>query len=164
MKTLIVIRHAKSSWDDAAQADFDRPLNKRGLRDAPFMGSVLRFREALPDWIVTSPARRALETAQHISRETGYDLEAIDIRRSLYLPELSTLMETIQGLDDDWDRVYLIGHNPEHSNLVERLTGKETGELPTCGMAAIEFKVDSWAHVMAGSGRLAWLDYPKRHL
>jgi phosphohistidine phosphatase len=164
MKNLIVIRHAKSNWDDPSLADIDRPLNKRGLRDAPFMGGVLKFRDAVPDLIVTSPARRALETARLIAREVGCAPEAIDIRRSLYLADLPVLAETVRGVDDSRSRVYLIGHNPEFSELVEYLTGKSVGTLPTCGVASIEFKVDSWGHIMAGSGRLAWLDHPKRHL
>ncbi len=164
MKNLIVIRHAKSSWDDPALADIERPLNKRGHRDAPFMGSVLKFREAIPDRIVSSPAKRALETARTIAREVGYATENIDVRGSLYLAEQSILIELIQALDDTWNRVYLVGHNPEFTELVDCLAGEDIGNLPTCGLASIEFKVDSWAHAMPGAGRLAWLDYPKRHL
>lgn len=164
MKNLIVIRHAKSSWDHPGLADFDRPLNKRGLRDAPFMGGVLKFRDALPDRIVSSPAVRAAETARLIATQVGYDPGAIDFRPGLYLPEPAVVMELIRGLDDAWGCVYLIGHNPGFTRLVDKLAQGAIGDLPTCGMAAMEFGVESWAHVMAGAGRLAWLDYPKRHL
>lgn len=164
MKNLVVIRHAKSSWDDPAAADIDRPLNKRGKRDAPFMGSLLKFRGLPPDRIVTSPAKRALKTARLIAEEVGYDPEAIDIRDAIYLGDAPFLIDLIQGLDDAWERVYLFGHNPDLTDLVNRLAGETIANVPTCGVASIEFEVDSWSHIMAGTGRLAFLDYPKRHL
>jgi phosphohistidine phosphatase len=164
MKNLIVIRHAKSSWDDPSLADIDRPLNQRGKRDAPLMGSILRLRELTPDRMVSSPAKRARKTAKLIAKEVGYDTEAIDLRENLYLAEAPALVELIRALDDAWSRVYLIGHNPGLTGLVSRLAGENLAHLPTCGVASIEFAVDSWAHLMKGAGRLAFFDYPKRHL
>lgn len=164
MKNLIIIRHAKSSWDDPAMADKDRPLNKRGKRDAPFMGSVLKFRDLPPDHIVTSTAKRALKTAQIIAEAVGHDPAEIEARDSVYLADVPTLVSLVQGLDDDWERVYLFGHNPDLTELANRLAGESIANIPTCGMASIEFEVDSWGHIMAGAGRLAFFDYPKRHL
>ncbi|MGZ8216470.1 SixA phosphatase family protein [Methylomagnum sp.] len=163
MKNLVIIRHAKSSWDDPTTADIDRPLNKRGKRDAPFMGSLLKFRGLPPDHIISSPAKRALKTARLIAAEVGYDPEAIDIRDRIYMASVPTLVELVQGLDDAWERVYLFGHNPDLTDLVNRLAGETIANVPTCGVASIEFEVDSWSHIMAGAGRLAFLDYPKRH-
>lgn len=163
MKHLLIIRHAKSSWDDPALTDIDRPLNARGLRDAPFMGSLLRFRDLLPDRIVCSPARRAQATATLIAEAVGYPVADIDTRSSLYLAEPTLLVEWLRDLDDTWHRVYLIGHNPGLTELVERLSGKDIGHLPTAGIAAIDFAVESWEHIMDASGRLALFDYPKRH-
>jgi phosphohistidine phosphatase len=164
MKNLIVIRHAKSSWDDPALADIDRPLNKRGKRDAPLMGGILKFRELAPDRIISSPAKRARKTAKLIAAGVGCDAGTIDVRERIYMQGVPALIELVQELDDAWKRVYLVGHNPDLTELVNRLAGEGIDNIPTCGVASIEFEVDSWAHVMAGAGRLAFFDYPKRHL
>lgn len=163
MKNLVVVRHAKSSWDEPALSDIDRPLNHRGKRDAPLMGGILQARGLVPDRILSSPAKRARKTARLIAKEIGYDAEAIDIRDSLYMDGVPALMALIQGLNDAWERVYLIGHNPDLTELVNRLTDENIENVPTCGIASIEFDVDSWLHIMVGSGRLALFDYPKRH-
>ena len=163
MKNLIVIRHAKSSWDDPTVADKDRRLNKRGERDAPFMGKQLHARGLMPDRMVCSPARRALDTARFIAGQVRYNVDAIDIRDALYMEGESALMSIVQGLDDAWSRVYLIGHNPDLTRLVDRLTGDGVDHMPTCGIAAIDFDMKSWSHIMVGSGKLAFFDCPKRH-
>jgi len=163
MKNLIVIRHAKSDWDQPSLADIDRPLNNRGRQDAPLMGSALKFRGLEPDLIVSSPAKRALETAGLIAEAVGYDGEAIAVRDGIYMQGTEVLIEAIRSLEDACSRVYLIGHNPCLTELVARLAGESIGHVPTCGTVSIEFAVDSWAHVMEGSGRLAFFDDPKRH-
>ncbi|QJD31289.1 histidine phosphatase family protein [Methylococcus geothermalis] len=164
MKELLLIRHAKSAWDDPSLTDRDRPLNGRGKRDAAFMGSLLRFRGLEPDRIVSSPARRARKTARLIAGEVGYDKDAIVIEEGVYLGGGQAIAALVQTLSDDDERVYLVGHNPGLSEAASRLTGENLGEMPTCGIVAIEFPVDSWAHVMEGAGRLKFLDYPKKHL
>lgn len=163
MKHLILIRHAKSSWDEPALSDIDRPLNHRGKRDAPLMGGLLKARGLVPDRIVSSPAKRARKTAKLIAREIGYDAEAIDIRGSVYMQGVPALLTLVQGLSDGWERVYLIGHNPDLTDLLNALADESIDNVPTCGIAAIEFAVESWSHIMAGAGRLALFDYPKRH-
>jgi len=163
MKNLVVIRHAKSSWDDPGLADIDRSLNGRGKHDAPLMGGLLKARGMRPGRIVCSPAKRARKTAKLIAEELGYAAEAIDIRPGIYMEGLPALIAIIQGLDDAWQRVYLVGHNPDLTDLVNRLAGESIDNVPTCGVASIEFEVESWAHIMAGAGRLAFFDYPKRH-
>lgn len=164
MKHLLLIRHAKSSWDDPSLADFDRPLNARGLRDAPFMGSLLKFRGLVPDQIISSPARRARDTAHILARATGFNPADIDLRAEVYQARLPDLVALVRTLDDAWRRVYLIGHNPELMDLVDWLTGEAIDHLPTTGIASIEFPTESWAHIMESAGRLVWLDMPKRHL
>jgi phosphohistidine phosphatase len=164
MKNLIVIRHAKSAWDDPSLADIDRPLNKRGKRDAPFMGALLKFRDMEPDLIVSSHAKRAQKTAGLIAEAVGYDSDAIAVDERIYLQGVPALIESIRALDDAHDRVYFIGHNPDLTELVNRLAGENLSELPTCGVAAIRFDVESWEYVMEGSGRLGFFEYPKKHL
>ncbi|MDF9393229.1 MULTISPECIES: SixA phosphatase family protein [Methylococcus] len=164
MKELLLIRHAKSAWDDASLSDRDRPLNERGKRDAPFMGSLLRFRGVEPDYMVSSPARRARKTARLIASEVGYDKDAIVIADELYLGGRRAIVRLVQALDDKNGRVYMIGHNPDLSEAASCLSGESLGEMPTCGIVAIEFPVDRWSHVMEGAGRLKFFDYPKKHL
>jgi phosphohistidine phosphatase len=164
VKNLIIIRHAESDWDQSSLADIDRPLNNRGKHDAPLIGDVLKSRRLEPDLIVASPARRALETAELIAQAVGYDSEAILVCDGVYLQGTSVLIGLIRSLEAIHNRVYLIGHNPHLTELVTRLTGDSIGNIPTCGLVSIEFQIDSWAYVMDGNGRLAFFDYPKRHL
>lgn len=164
MKNLIVIRHAKSSWDEPGLTDFERPLNKRGKRDAPFMGNVLKFRGLIPDLVITSTAKRARKTAQLIVEALGCGEEVIEPRDSIYLAEAADLLDLIRGLDDKPERVFLVGHNPTLTELVNLLAGESIDNIPTCGVASLEFALDSWAHVMEGAARMAFFDYPKRHL
>ncbi|MFO1417794.1 MAG: histidine phosphatase family protein [Methylotetracoccus sp.] len=163
MKQLFVIRHAKSSWSDPSLSDRDRPLNKRGKHDAPLMGRVLRERGAGPDLMVASPARRARKTALLIAEEIGYPREAISIDERIYEAGTTGIMELIEALPESAERVYLIGHNPVLTDLVNELTGDVVGHLPTCAIAAIEFAGEAWSETMRGAGRLMFFDYPKRH-
>lgn len=164
MKNLIVIRHAKSSWAEPGLADRERPLNKRGKRDAPFMGALLRARGVTPDLMVASPARRATKTARLIAAEVGYPVETITVEERVYRDDAAGLIDLIGTLPNDRAVVFLIGHNPTLTDLVNLLAGESVGNLPTCSVADIEFAGDSWAHIAPGTGRLRFLDYPKRHL
>ncbi len=163
IKNLIVIRHAKSSWDSPSLQDLERPLNQRGERDAPFMGGLLKSRGLLPDHIACSPALRARATALLLATAVGYAPEAIAFDPQIYGHGLLGLLAVVHGLDADWQRVYLIGHNPDLMLLVNRLTGEELAHLPTCGIVSMEFKVTDWPHIMEGSGQLRLFDFPKRY-
>jgi len=163
MKNLVVIRHAKSSWDDPALTDRERPLNRRGKRDAPLMGGVLKARGLTPDLVLTSPAKRARRTARLIAAELGIPNDRIVPKPELYLQGVPPVLELLTALPDTLNRIYLIGHDPDLSELVNLLTGEETSNLPTCGIASIEFALESWALAGAGLGRLTFFDYPKRH-
>lgn len=163
MKNLILIRHAKSSWDDPALDDRDRPLNGRGKRDAPLMGAVLKERGLSPDRIVSSPARRALKTAKSIATAIGHPVGEIALDERVYLAEATTLLEVIQQFPETARQVVMFGHNPGFTELVNLLTDAGIGNVPTCGVASIEFSVASWSAVSPGSGRLGYFDYPKRH-
>lgn len=162
-RNLLIVRHAKSSWNEAGLPDHERPLNRRGERDAPFMGAVLRQRGFRPEAIVSSPARRARMTAERLAEALGYAEADIAIRAAMYEQGLEGAFSVLQSLDDRWHRVILVGHNPDLLRLINLLGGETLTHLPTCGMAALEFELDSWTHVYEGSGRLAYFDYPKRH-
>ena len=146
MKTLYLVRHAKSSKDDPSLADRDRPLDERGERDAPKMGQRLAQRGVKPDLILSSPAARALATAQPIAKALGYKLGDIALNERLYASEADALLGVICALDNKLDSVMLVGHNPEMSDLANRLASEIT-DMPTCAVAEFGFDVKSWSQV-----------------
>ena len=163
MKTLYLCRHAKSSWADAGMDDFDRPLNERGLRNAPYMAKLFKERGEPIDLIVSSPANRAFTTARFFADALGTNKERFIQERLIYLAERHTLAHIVSQLPNDQHRVMLFGHNPGFTELVNHLSDAGIGNLPTCGLVRIDLTVDDWRHVGKNSGNLVWFDYPKRH-
>lgn len=164
MKNLLIIRHAEAGWDDTIDSDRDRLLSEQGEKDAPFMGRRLHDQGLMPDRILSSPARRALATAHAVAGQVGYEASHIDVHGIMYMQGMPALMKLVQTLPDTWQRVYLIAHNPDLEWLTGHLTGENFRNMPTCGIASIEFDLPSWGHIMAGSGKLAFFDHPGRHL
>ncbi|WP_350348753.1 histidine phosphatase family protein [Agromyces sp. G08B096] len=160
MKTLLVVRHAKSDWGHPGLDDHDRPLNDRGLRDAPRMGERLAARGLVPDVIRSSTALRARTTAALLAEALGRDPGSVELDASMYATGAAHLLEVIRGLDDAAGTAMLVGHNPESSALVVRLTG-EFAELPTCAVAEIRLPVDHWADASADAAELVRVDTPK---
>lgn len=160
MKTLLLLRHAKSSWDDPSLEDFDRPLAPRGRRDAPRMGKALRERGPAPDSILSSSAARTRETIEAVGKAAGLRV-APEFRDSIYAASSGELMKVIRSLPETSARAMLVGHNPGMEDLVGRLTGAGGERMPTCALACIELQSDSWADVEDDSGRLLWLLKPK---
>jgi phosphohistidine phosphatase len=146
MKTLFLVRHAKSSKDDPTLPDKKRPLNERGRRDAPKMGERLAKRDVEPDLMLSSPAVRALTTAQLFAEELHYKAKNIVVDDRLYASTADDLLEVIHELDDAHKRVMVFGHNPEMSDLAHRLSAK-IGDMPTCAVAEFEFDSKSWTAV-----------------
>jgi phosphohistidine phosphatase len=146
MKTLFLVRHAKSSRDDPALPDKERPLNDRGMRDAPRMGERLAKQGVKPDLIVSSPARRALATAEIIAKKLDYKVKDIVVEERLYAAALDDLLEVIQEFSDKPNRVMLFGHNPEMTELAHRLSSK-IAAMPTCAVAEFSFDTKSWSSV-----------------
>ena len=161
MKTLFLIRHAKSRRDDPAMPDKDRPLNDRGKRDAPKMGERLAKRDVKPNLILSSPARRALKTAEIIAKKLDYKLKDIVVDDRLYAVEADDLLRVIRGLGDKAERVMLFGHNPELTELAHRLSSKIT-HMPTCAVAEFTFDAKSWSYIGKGKPSSVTLDYPKQ--
>ena len=161
MKRLFLIRHAKSSWDDAALADQERPLNERGKRDAPKIGERLARREVKPDLILSSPAVRALTTAKIIAGKLDYKRKHIGVDERLYAASADELLEIIHALDDRLQCVMIVGHNPELSELAQRLCG-EIDHLPTGAVAEFGFAAKSWADIGACPAATVAFDYPKK--
>lgn len=163
MKRLYIIRHAKSSWGDPDLADIDRPLNKRGEKDAPFMGKrLIEQHKANPDLILSSPAKRALRTARIIAKEIDYPKEKIEIKDSLYGSGVGAMLNVIQYLDDSLDEVMLFGHNPDLTSLAIYLSNHEVDNIPTCGIFCVDFDIQSWNDVQKGKGIFKFFDYPKK--
>jgi phosphohistidine phosphatase len=160
MKTLLLIRHAKSSWDDPALPDKDRPLNDRGRRDAPKMGKRLAKRGVKPDLILSSPALRALRTAEIIAKMLDYQRRDIVLNERLYAVEADDLLDVIHHLGGKLDRVMLFGHNPELSELAHRLSGEIT-HMPTCAVAEFTFDAKSWSKIDEIKPAEVALDHPR---
>lgn len=149
MKTLLILRHAKSSWGDPALADIDRPLNKRGKRDAPRMGRLLRSEDLVPDLILASPARRAQKTAEAVADESGYAGE-IATQPDFYPGDPEAYLQALRALPDEYQRVMVVGHNPGLEELVDALAG-ESVALPTAALAQISLPVEHWSEVEEAS-------------
>ena len=161
MKTMLLVRHAKSNWENPALPDKDRPLNDRGKRDAAKMAARLAKRELKPDLILSSPARRALATAQIIARELDYNLQDIVVDDRLYAVDADDLLGVLRKLGDKTKRVMLFGHNPELTDLANRLASEIT-HMPTCAVAEFTFDAKSWSRIGEDPPTKAKLDYPKR--
>ena len=160
-RTLILVRHGKSSWEDASLSDRARPLAARGLRDAPLMGRRLAHDKVRPDLILSSPACRALSTANIIAEVLGYRPEEIMTDERLYGADVRTLMEVMGELGDEFRCVMLFGHDPEFTDLAHRFSGKIT-RMPTCAVARFTFDAPSWSAAVSQTPVTAVLDYPKK--
>jgi len=160
MKTLFLVRHAKSSRDDTALPDRDRPLADRGKRDVAKMGKRLAERDVKPDLIMSSPAVRALATAEVIATSLGCKRKDIVVTDRLYAGNADDLLDLIQALGDKFEHVMLVGHNPELTELAHRLSGEIT-DLPTCAIAEFTFDAKSWPDIGRAEPTQVALDYPK---
>lgn len=162
MKRLTLLRHAKSSWKDLSQPDADRPLNGRGKRNAPEMGT--RFSERYPDTdyvMISSPALRALSTARLFAEAAGYPLDDIVVDDRVYLADDTSLADIVAEFDDTWEHVVLVGHNPGFTDFVNKATKHFIENLPTGGIAELQYNVDRWDQVETVQAILAELDLPK---
>jgi phosphohistidine phosphatase len=142
MKSLLILRHAKSSWKNDALADHDRPLNRRGKHDAPEVGKRLRDEDLVPDAILSSTAKRARQTAEAAARESGFAGE-IRLSPELYGGGPEAYLEAIRSLPGDVERALVVGHNPDLEELVEILTG-ESVRLPTAALAHVRLELQAW--------------------
>ncbi|HEY7745551.1 MAG TPA: histidine phosphatase family protein [Desulfuromonadales bacterium] len=162
MKRLTLVRHAKSSWEDPALADFDRPLSKRGKQDAPLMGERLAGRDPRPELIISSPAKRARKTARLIARELELTDDRLILVMEIYEAEPEILLKVVRGLDNRWAHVLLVGHNPGLTELGNLLADCGIENIPTCGALCLDFDADDWQNLGSSSGSLVFYDYPKK--
>jgi phosphohistidine phosphatase len=160
MKTLYLLRHAKSSWDDTSWLDRDRPLAARGERDAMRMSKRWSPRHRKPDLILSSPAVRALATAKLIAAGLEYKLKDITVDDRLYAAAVDDLIAVVEALDDKVARVMLVGHNPGFTELARHFDSAIT-HMPTCTMAEFRFDAKSWAGIGQARPVHTILDSPK---
>ena len=160
MKTLFLVRHAKSSWDDPALPDRDRPVNERGLRDVAMMGKRLAKRNVKPDVILSSPAVRALTTAEHLAKALGIKRKDIVVIDRLYAAPAEALLDVIQGLGNAPECVMLVAHNPGLTELTHDFSSEIT-DMPTCAIAEFRFAASSWADIGKAEPAHVVFDFPK---
>ncbi len=163
MKQLYLIRHAKSSWDNPELKDHDRPLNKRGKRDAPLMAKVLRKKGVKPDLILSSSAIRALDFAKVIAGETGYKKTNIEVMKKLYMADENEMLILLRSVEDNNNSVFMVGHNPDLTAFANSLCNYDLDNIPTSGIFQIEFDKSSWKDIDFGKGKLVSFDYPKKY-
>lgn len=161
MKTLTLVRHAKSSWKDRALSDRERPLNKRGERDAPFMGKRMVESGIRPSLIISSPAVRAWSTAKAVASELGYPLEFLQREDGLYLASLDSLLDVVATQDAGFNHLMLFAHNPGLTEFANYLSPGLTNNLPTAGVVSVNIEADDWMLYDRPKTELLVYDYPK---
>lgn len=161
IKTLLILRHAKSSWKFPDLADHERPLNKRGKRDAPKIGNLLKEKDLVPDLIISSTAVRAERTAKMVAKASRYKGN-VALTNSLYAAGADAYIDVLRNLQDKYNIVLVVGHNPGLEELVKILSGEEHHIMPTCALAHVRLDIQSWSHIvqMTGKGRLVRLWNP----
>ena len=164
MKTLYLVRHAKSSWKDPSLADFDRPLNKRGKRDAPFMAQKMKLKGIMPDLMVSSSAKRAQETCKAFAETMGYPQKEIIFKRQIYDADEADLLAIVRKTDNDFNSLMLFGHNPELTWFANELSNGNIENVPTTGIVAIQCNTDNWQHIEFGKQNLLFFDFPKNYV
>ncbi len=162
MKTLTIVRHAKSSWKDTTLTDRDRPLNKRGERDAPDMGKRISAAGIRPSLIISSPAVRAWTTAKIVAREIGYPIEFLQREDDLYLASVDAILDVLVAQDSGFNSVMLFGHNPGLTDFANYLVPGLTDNLPTAGIVSVNFEREDWSLYDKPEIELGLYDYPKR--
>jgi len=161
MKTLYLLRHAKSSWSFDELSDQERPLNDRGRDDAPAMGQALAKRRICPDLIISSPAVRALSTAVLVAREMQYPHDKIVVEPGIYGTDVDGLVDIIHGLPDSADSVLLVGHNPTITETANALSPTSFNEMPTAAVVCLRFSCSTWEDVSKPNAEFYFYDYPR---
>ncbi len=164
MKHILFVRHAKSDWSDGSLSDFDRPLNRRGLHDAPLMARHLKKVECIPTYILSSPANRALSTAKIFASEFGIADSAIKRDETLYESFTAQLIGAIASIPDEHEVAAIFSHNPATTSAIAQFSEEYISNVPTCGIGVISFEGNHWADLTTGNAKLTQLLLPKQVL
>jgi phosphohistidine phosphatase len=161
MKQLLLVRHAKSSWDDPSLSDFDRPLNDRGKKDAPEMAKRLSDKKVKIDRFVSSPAKRARQTCKYFAKQFDVKKKNVVLEPKLYEATEGTFYEVVKSLKDKWDSVAIFSHNPGITGFANSLTTTRVDDMPTCSVFAIKVDSKKWKDFREAKKEFLFLDYPR---
>lgn len=161
MKTVLLVRHAKSDWGDPSLDDFDRPLNDRGKRDAPVMADRLREKKVSIDAFIASPAKRAKRTAIIFAKAYKQSKDDIHFRDELYGAAQEVFYDVIANADNEWESIAIFSHNPGITDFANQLTDARIDNIPTCGVFVITADCDSWSAFRDAGKHFLFFDYPK---
>jgi phosphohistidine phosphatase len=161
MKQLLLIRHAKSSWNDPSLADSERPLNDRGKKDAPVMAERLSERKIKIDAFVSSPAKRARQTCKHFASEFDFKKKDIILEPKLYEAGEEQFYAVVEDLRNKWDTVVIVSHNPGITSFANSLTETKIDDMPTCSIFALKIDTKKWADFMDAKKLFWFFDFPK---
>lgn len=159
-KNLYLLRHAQTLDKQTDESDVDRQLTAIGTQNATRMGMNLKNKTILPDILISSPAARAQATTELVAEQIGYDLSRIHYNAEIYNASIRTLLKVVTNLKDEWENVLLIGHNPSISYLAEYVSGDPIGNIDTCGLVHLSFKLESWSEVSEKNGEYKSYEYP----
>ena len=162
MKTLTLVRHAKSSWSNPSLSDRDRPLNKRGERDAPVMGQRIAKAGIRPSLILSSPANRAWTTAKVVAAQINYPLEFLQMEKNLYLASVNEMLDVLVQQDTGFNSIMLFGHNPGFTSFANYLVPGLTNNVPTAGVVSVNIDTDDWSLYDLPPTELAYHSWPKK--
>jgi phosphohistidine phosphatase len=163
IKSLYIIRHAKSSWEYSELHDLERPLTDRGKRDAVIMGSLLRKQNVHPGIVLCSPALRAVSTARIICDEVGFYKNRIEINTALYFMDVEDILNVIRSKGSRQDELFVVGHNPNFSNLAHTLSPAFSEIIPTAGIVAMDATIESWGLLEERNATVRWFETPKKY-
>lgn len=163
MKTLYLVRHAKSSWDCPDLEDTERPLNSRGKHDAPLMGKLLKKMKEEPDKIISGHAKRAFSTARRIAEEIGYPKKNIEEDERLYMAGSLDFVDVISGQKKNVNSIMLFSHNPGITSFANSISNANIENIPTCGIVKIDFDINKWNEISEAKGKMIYFEYPKKH-
>lgn len=161
MLTLFLIRHAKSSWDNHGISDRDRPLNKRGKKDAPLMGEILHSKNESASLIISSPAKRALATSEFIAEKIGYNKHSIITEDRLYMADIKDFYEVIKKIPSVNESVMLFSHNYGITDFANHICDSKIENIPTCGIVKIKFNLTGWKDIAETRGKSEFFIFPK---
>ena len=159
MKSLIIVRHCKSSWADLSQSDFDRPLNKRGNIDGELMSNYLRGKEKKIDKLILSTSKRTRLTSKYFTEKIHFD--SISYLDELYHASYSDIINIISKVENNFNSIMVIGHNPGLTELINQYTIMNIYNLPTTGVVKVEFKGDKWERITENKGKIVYKKFPK---
>ncbi len=164
MKTIFLVRHAKSSWEDYSLKDIERPLNERGRRDAPFMGKLMLGKEQVPDLIISSPAKRALTTARIFAEQLGKPKEEVQVIDEIYEAYTTEILYIINALDDRYASIALFGHNPTMTDIANVFGEEYIPNVPTCAIVKIVSSATTWAELDKSNSKRTAFHFPKQYM